>query len=231
MSKALKFEEVNTSNPMPMTLQLNHTPVIRSMRPSQQKNTQSAMSTEAPLLRSTSPKDERVANILTQIQDLTEIYQAKRNYFINERMVDLDRVLRKIYKRKLKANFEKIVHELAFQPLEALSRKKVRANYATMIKFAQLNYPKALSLCSSLLEKSILRNAIADIRFHTIGTKFEAKRQRIHLKGAFKKLAENAQAAKKERTSKKVTDFFVRLDTFLLLLEYNSFFHLRSYKK
>jgi len=170
-----------------------------------------------------SPRDARVENLLNDMENLTHIFEMKRQRFVKEQIGHFVANLHKVCQRRLNSYFTKLTQELSHQPLEAISKKKVKPNYATVIKYLKLKLPEAIESSEKCITKAILRQAFSSLKEEGI-TKILHQNNTIRLKrGVIKRLALNVKSEKQARLEDKLTQFFLRLDTYLIILKFSAF--------
>lgn len=185
---------------------------------------------EKPKSTNPSPKASRIKNLVGKIEKISTFFEAKKNQILTEKFTKSEVIFSKLLQKKMGENFRKLVNELKHQSLDQLRRKVVKPNYATMIKFAKTNLPEGMNKTERLLLRSVRRNILQEIRSYVVCLKVRESCLRIMKQAVMSSLRANAIESIESRRRDRVMSFIVRLDTYLVLLKYQSFFNIKSYR-
>ena len=169
-------------------------------------------------------KQTRISNVADKLNELTDFVKNRRARQLVQKFESLENLLDKLGQQKYKDSFTKLLRELSEQRMELVSRKAVKPNYATMIKFLNMNLRDAIDKSDILIMKLARRSAFEEMKASLYEDRIVDIKSAIVTRSCFERLKSNADQAKTERLQDKTTQFMIKLDTYLLLLKFNAFF-------
>ena len=163
-------------------------------------------------------KESRLNTLRTKMDEIAGSLAAKRNLTIKDRIGRVSHML----------EAKTLIVELATQSTQDLYDRRVLPNYGTLQQLLKRQTPAALTKAEHLLRKHIAKNAITTLRERAAAKHLSRLARSRLLSSCLSALKQSAAEHKHTKTKDKLTAFLLKLDTYLLLLKYNSFFDLMA---
>lgn len=172
-------------------------------------------------------KQTRINTVAEKLNELTELFREKRERAITLKFESLENLITRLNQQRLEDSFKKLVKELSLQRLDLLSRKAIKPNYATTIKFMKSNLGTGMEKTEQLLNKFAKKRFLEELKAEVLAEKMDKIRSQIVLNACFSRLKQSAREAAEQKEAEKVLQFMIKLDTYSLLLKFNAFYNLR----
>jgi len=172
-------------------------------------------------------KQTRLSNVADKLNELTDFVKNKKSRQLSQKLERLEVIIERASQQVYRESFSKLVRELSDQRLDQVSRKVVKANYATMLKFMKMNLGDAIEKTDELIIKYARQASFYEIKSLFYEDRMTEIKSSIMKKSCFETLRINAETARLEKIQEKTTQFMIKLDTYLLLLKFNAFFNIR----
>lgn len=212
--------EQETIRPTPLTTESDWWPRSRHSRNHSPILVESRLH-EAPT------KQDRIITLADKLGELTTAIQERRKTALANKFTTLQSLCDRINDTRLKETFRKLVKELSHQPADLLIRKAIKPNYATVRRYLQANLPASIEKSETMINKFSLAAALEDIRVVSVGKKLAVVRRKLALQSALDSFKQNLNEAKTAKQKEKMLAFLMKLDTYLLLLKFNSFYSIK----
>ena len=173
-------------------------------------------------------KESRLNTLRTKMDEIAGSLAAKRNLTIKDRIGRVSHMLEAKFKVLKTGAIKTLIVELAKQSTQDLYDRRVLPNYGTLQQLLKRQTPAALTKAEHLLRKHIAKNAITTLRERAAAKHLSRLARSRLLSSCLSALKQSAAEHKHTKTKDKLTEFLLKLDTYLLLLKYNSFFDLMA---
>ena len=169
-------------------------------------------------------KQTRMTLLKTKMDEIADTLAIKRTNAIKDRLGRACRIVESKFQLLKSTSLSTLQAECSQQSTDDLCLKRVQPNYATILRLVKAKFPAAAAKAEYLLKKYTTKNALHTVREHTVTAELRTRSRVRQLRHTFSCLSAAAAAGRSQRTKDRVTNFVIKLDTFVLLLKYNAFF-------
>jgi hypothetical protein len=147
-----------------------------------------------------SNKQTRINSVAEKLNGLAEMFREKRERALSLKFEALEGLLDKLTQQRFEECFKKLVKELSYQKLDLLSKKAIKPNYATMMKFMKSNLAEGIEKTEDLLSKFAKKRVVEELKTEFIASKMEKIRKKRFVRNT-KKHIHVGQILKKKKWS------------------------------
>lgn len=171
-------------------------------------------------------KESRLNTLRSKMDEIAGTLAAKRNLTVKDRLGRVSHMLEAKFKVLKTGAIKTLIVELSKQSTQELYDRRVLPNYGTLQQLLKRQTPTGLSKTEGLLRKHIAKNAVTTLRERAATKQLSGLVRKRTLSVCLSALKQSAAEGKNAKTKDKLLSFLLKLDTYLLLLKYNSFFDL-----
>jgi hypothetical protein len=173
-------------------------------------------------------KQSRINSLKHRMDEIADALSLKRTQTVKERFRRMCVYLETKF-RAVKTEVFGVFHtELCVQSPQDLLSGRRDANYSTRLSYRKRQLTAKLCRGEQLLSRQLQREWFQRLRANVVMGKLQSSQRRRMLSAVLQHVRQAAAVSKQHQTREKVFAMLVKLDTFVLLLKYNSFFALMA---
>lgn len=165
-------------------------------------------------------KQKRILSIIGKVQSISQHYGERKQRIVADRVTKLSILLQNKLNESRHQVFQDFIYEISIDC-------RNRNNYVSRMKSLKQHTPKVVVILEKIIQKIEVQDAFSELRATSIISRFEETKRLLALLSGFKGLTENAKKEKETKLQSKLMGFMMKLDTYVILLKYNSFFTIK----